>query len=205
MGVAGAVRSVGVGAEGKGIEDGLDVVFLDGGQEGFVGRRVVGEGRGQGRDVGSIDVLGGDEFEALVARGLGCGFKSQGRVELGFPDHVADAVADLEEQLDGVGGEGVGVEGEGADFGNVGAEGAVDPAAFDAKDYAEVDRDPFGFYTGAAVGAPAVALVVVPDDLKEFGRVTLEAAAVAADVGWAGSYGGSSVYVIDGRTEGMRR
>lgn len=35
----------------------------------------------------------------------------EGGVELGFPDHVADAVTDLEEQFDDVGGEGVGVEG----------------------------------------------------------------------------------------------
>lgn len=48
----------------------------------------------------------------------------------------------------------------------MGAEGAVDAAAFDAEHYAEVDGDPFGFDAGAAVGAPAVALVSVADDLE---------------------------------------
>lgn len=45
------------------------------------------------------------------------------------------------------------------------AEGAVDATAFDAKHYAEVDGDPFGFDARAAVGAPTVALVGVADDL----------------------------------------
>ncbi len=85
----------------------------------------------------------------------------------------------------------------------MGAEGAMDAAAFDAKDYAEVDGDPFGFDARAAVGAPTVALVGVADDLEQFGGVTLEAAAVGADIGWAGSYGGSSVYVVGDRTGGM--
>ncbi len=46
MGVAGAVGCVGVGAKGEGIEDGLEVVFLDGGEEGFVGGGVVRAGWG---------------------------------------------------------------------------------------------------------------------------------------------------------------
>lgn len=46
MGVAGAVGGVWVCAEGEGVEDGLEVVFLDGGQEGFVGGGVVREGGG---------------------------------------------------------------------------------------------------------------------------------------------------------------
>ncbi len=74
----------------------------------------------------------------------------------------------MEEQLDNVRGEGVGVEGEGTDFGDVCAERAVDAAAFDAEDYAKIDGDPFCLDAGAAVGTPAVALVVVTDDLKEF-------------------------------------
>ena len=46
------------------------------------------------------------------------------------------------------------------------SERAVDATAFDAKDDAEVDRDPFNFAAGTAVGAPAVALVVVADGLE---------------------------------------
>jgi len=46
VGVAGAVGGVWVCAEGEGVEDGLEVVFLDGGEEGFVGGGVVREGGG---------------------------------------------------------------------------------------------------------------------------------------------------------------
>lgn len=70
---------------------------------------------------------------------------------------------------------------------------AVDAAAFDAQDDAQVDGDPFDFAAGAAVGAPAVALVVVPDRLEEFGGVVFEAVAFAADVDWAGADCDSSV------------
>ena len=134
-----------------------------------------------------------------------CGFEIQSWVELGFPHHVADAVSDLEQQLDNVGGERVGVEGQGTDFGNVGAEGAMDATALDTQDDAEIDGDPFCFDARAAIGAPAVALVVVADDLEEFGRIALEAATVAADVGWAGADGGATVYVVGGGIEGMGR
>lgn len=44
MRVSGAVVGVGVGAEGEGVEDALDVVFLYRGEEGFVWCRVVGLG-----------------------------------------------------------------------------------------------------------------------------------------------------------------
>lgn len=44
MRIAGAVCGVGVRAQGEGVEDALDVVFLDGGEEGFVGGGEVGEG-----------------------------------------------------------------------------------------------------------------------------------------------------------------
>ena len=111
----------------------------------------------------------------------------------------------MEEELDGVGGEGMGVEGEGADFGDVGAEGAVDAAAFNTEDDAEVNRDPFGFDARVAVGAPLVALVGVTDDLEEFGGVALEAATVAADVGGAGADGGSSVDAVGGRAGSVGR
>ena len=59
-----------------------------------------------------------------------------GLVELRLPHHVADAVSNEEEQLNDVGGERCGVECKGPDFGYVGAEGSVDAAAFNTKDYA---------------------------------------------------------------------
>ena len=191
MRAAGAVRSVGAGAQGERVQHALDVVFLHRGEERFVRGGVVGEGVGGNRlDVEPVDVLGGDEFEAAVAMGVwwrfdvfvGGGRGGGGGREGSFPDHVADAVANQEEQLDDVGGEGGRVKGEGADFGDVRPERAVDAAAFDAEDDAEVDGDPFDFATGAAVGAPAVALVVVTDGLEQLGRVFLEAVAFAADV-----------------------
>ena len=109
VGVAGAVGGVGVGAEGEGVEDGLEVVFLDAGEERFVGGGVVREGGGDGGDVGPVDVFGGDEAEAVFAEGLWR--RLLRRVEFGFPHHVADAVADLQEHFDDVGCEGGGVEG----------------------------------------------------------------------------------------------
>ena len=87
----------------------------------------------------------------------------------------------------------------------MGAEGAVDATAFDAEDDAEVDGDPFCLDAGAAVGAPAVALVIVADDLEEFGGVALKAAAVAADVRWAGADGGAPVHVVGGGARGVGR
>ena len=80
----------------------------------------------------------------------------------------------------------------------------MDTAAFDTEDDAEIDGDPFCLDAGAAVGAPAVALVVVADDVEEFGGVALEAAAVTADVGWAGADGGAAVYVVGGGAGGVR-
>ena len=130
-------------------------------------------------------------MEALVAGGVGLEFVSW--VELGFPDHVADAVADLEEELDDVVGEAQRVEGEGADLGDVGAEAAVDAAAFDAEDDAEVDGNPFDFGGGAAVGAPAVAGVVAADLVEELGGVFLVAVAIGADVGGASADGDTAV------------
>lgn len=110
VGVSGAVVGVGVGAESEGVEDALDVVFLDGGKEGFVGGGVVGLGVGaDGGDVCSIDVFVCYEAEALVAGCVCRGFYAFFHV--GFPDHVANSVADLEENLDDVGAEGGCVEG----------------------------------------------------------------------------------------------
>ena len=99
---------------------------------------------------------------------MGRWLEAEGGVELGFPNHIADAVANLKEELDDVGGEGMGVEGEGTNFGNVRAKGAVNTAALDAEDYAQVDGDPFRLDTGVAVGAPLVTLVGVTHDLEEF-------------------------------------
>ena len=107
--VSGAVVGVGVGAEGEGVEDTLDVVFLDGGKEGFVRGGVVGLGVGaDGGDVCSVDVFVCDEAETLVAGCVCRGFNAFAHV--GFPDHVANSVADLEEYLDDVGAEGCCVE-----------------------------------------------------------------------------------------------
>lgn len=110
VGVAGAVVGVGVGAEGEGVEDALDVVFLDGGEEGFVGGGVVGLRVGaDGGDVCSIDVFVCDEAEALVAGCVCGGFDAF--FQVGFPNHVAYSVANLKENLDNVGAEGGCVEG----------------------------------------------------------------------------------------------
>lgn len=62
-------------------------------------------------NVGSVDVFGCYEAESAVAVGLRGWFEGGRGVEFGFPDHVADAVADEEEELDDVGCEGGGVEG----------------------------------------------------------------------------------------------
>ena len=110
VGVPGAVLGVGVGAKSEGVEDALDVIFLDGGKEGLVWSGVVGLVVGaDGGDVCSVDVFVCDEAEALVAgcvcRGLDALFHVR------FPDHVANSVADLEENFDDVGAEGGCVEG----------------------------------------------------------------------------------------------
>jgi len=203
--VAGSICGVWICAQGESVEDALDVVFLYGSEEGFVWGGVVGLAGVDGGDVRAVDVLGGYVFEALVAGSVGKRFGSVALGESGLPNHVGDAVADLEESFDNVGGEGGGVEGEGADFGDVRAEGAVDAGAFDAQDYAEVDGDPFNFGFRVAVCAPAVALVVVTDYLKQFGGVFLEAVAVCADVGWAGSDGAMAVDAVCSTCIGGRR
>ena len=94
MGIPGAIGSVGICAEGEGVENALDVVLLDGGEEGFVGGGVVGEGGSDGLHVGSVDVFHGDEFQPAITVGVRGWF--QACIESGFPDHVADAVADKE-------------------------------------------------------------------------------------------------------------
>ena len=92
--VAGAVCGVRVGAESEGVENALDVVLLDAGEEGFVSGGVVGHVCDDGVDVGSVDVFRSDELESAVAVCLGGRFLRG--VKFRFPDHVADAVADEE-------------------------------------------------------------------------------------------------------------
>ncbi len=110
VGISGAIVGVGVSAEGEGVEDALDVVFLDRGKEGFVRGGVVGLGVGADRgDICSVDIFVCDESEALVAGCVCRGFDAFFHV--GFPDHVTDSVANLEENLDDVGAEGGCVKG----------------------------------------------------------------------------------------------
>lgn len=125
MGISGAICGVWISAKGEGVEDTLDVVFLHGGEEGFVGTVVVGLGVcAYGSDVGSVNVFGCDEVETLFARCVRGGFMPL--VEAGFPDHVADAVSDLEKGFNDVSGKGSGVKCQGPDFGDVCAERTVD-------------------------------------------------------------------------------
>lgn len=110
VGVSGAVVSVWIGAEGEGVENALDVIFLDGSEEGFIRGGVVGLRVGaDGGDVCSLNIFVCNKAEALVAGCVCGGFDAFFHV--GFPDHVTDAVADLEEDFDDVGAEGGGVEG----------------------------------------------------------------------------------------------
>ena len=102
MCVSGAVSCIGIRAESQRVEDALDVVLLDGREEGFVGRRVVREAGGDGLHVCSIDVFGCNEFEPAVAVGVCGGFETC--LEGGFPDHVAYTVAYEEEEFDDIGG-----------------------------------------------------------------------------------------------------
>ena len=69
MGAAGAVAGVGIGLQGECIEDVLDVVFLDGGEECFFGVGVVRHVWCYGGDEGSIRVFGCDEVESLLSCG----------------------------------------------------------------------------------------------------------------------------------------
>lgn len=74
---------------------------------------------GYGDYVCLVDILGFDEPESMLACGLWRGFL--GGIKFGFPDHVADAIADLENYFDDVGGEGCGVKGQRANFGYMSA------------------------------------------------------------------------------------
>ena len=63
----------------------------------------------------------------------------------------------------------------------------MNAAALDAEYNAEINRDPFSFRLRVAVSAPAVALIVVTNDLQKFGGIVFEAIAISANIRWAGS------------------
>ena len=180
MGVSGSVGGVGIGSEGQGVEHALNVVFLDRGEKGLLGSGEVGEGGGDRFDVRPVHIFTRDELKPLIPCCLRAGL--EGLIECSFPHHVADTIADLEKKLHDVGGEGGDVEGERANLGDMGAQGAVDPAAFDAQHDAQVNRDPLGFDAGSAVSAPTIPLVGISHDLEQLGRVVFKAVAVGAHI-----------------------
>lgn len=65
MCVTGAVGGIRVCGEGKGVENALDVVFLDGGEKCFVGGGVVGERCRDRGNKGFLNIFSGYEFKAL--------------------------------------------------------------------------------------------------------------------------------------------
>lgn len=67
MCVTGAVGGIRVRGESNGVENALDVVFLDGGEKCFVGGGVVGERRRDRGNEGFINIFSGYEFKALVS------------------------------------------------------------------------------------------------------------------------------------------
>lgn len=110
MGISGAVVSVWISAQRQSVENALNIIFLDRSEEGFIRGGVVGlRVRRDRSDESSVDVFIRDKPEALIACCVGGGFDAF--VHVGFPDHIADAIADLEEDFDDVGAEGGGVEG----------------------------------------------------------------------------------------------
>jgi hypothetical protein len=64
-------------------------------------------------------------------------------IQCGLPDHVADAVPDLQEDLDNVVGERVDIERQRSNLGNVRSQGSVDATALDTQHNPQIDRDPF--------------------------------------------------------------
>ena len=80
----------------------------------------------------------------------------------------------------------------------MGAERAVNTAAFDAQHNAKVDRDPFSLGFGVAVSAPAIALVIVSHDLKEFRGVFFKAIAIRANIGGSCADRNMSMHAIGG-------
>lgn len=65
----------------------------------------------------------------------------------------------------------------------MGAERAVNAAAFNAQHNAKVDGDPFSLGFGVAVSAPAVAMVIVSYYLKELRGIIFKAVATCTDIG----------------------
>ena len=121
---------------------------------------------GDGDDVGTVHIFGGNEAKALITGcALSSGFGAFG--ERGFPHHVRDAIADLEQRLHNVRCERMRVESQGTDLGNMSAQGAVDARAFNANDNTEVDANPFDLLIGVALCTPAIALVVLSDNGEE--------------------------------------
>lgn len=66
MCVTRTVGGIRVCGEGNGVEDALDVVFLDGSDKGFVGGGVVGESCRDRGNEGFINIFSSYEFKALV-------------------------------------------------------------------------------------------------------------------------------------------
>lgn len=122
------VDSIGVRFQREGIKCSLDIVAFTSVEEHFIRGAECGERRGDRGDPKTLDVFLVDELEADFAGGLRDGVVGWGGA--GDPDGVGFAVAYLAEEVDEVGGEGDGVEGEGADFGDVCAEGTVEAGAF---------------------------------------------------------------------------
>lgn len=160
----------------------------------------MGEGSGDRFDVRPLHVLVGDELEPLFPRCLRA--RLEGLIERGFPHHVTDAIAHLEKQLHDIGGEGGDVEGERADFGDVGSQGAMDAAAFDAQHDAQVDGDPLGFNAGSAVSAPTIPLVGISYDLEQLSRIFFEAVAFGAHIRRPGPNSCPPVDIVGGVTVG---
>lgn len=66
MCITGSVGGIRVRGEGNGVENALDVVFLDGGEKGFIGGGVMGESCRDRGNEGFINIFSGDKFKALV-------------------------------------------------------------------------------------------------------------------------------------------
>ena len=125
-------------------------------------------------------------------------------IERGFPDHVADSVADLEKKFNDVGGERRDIKGERADLGDVSPQGTMDPTAFDAEYDTQVDRDPLGSHAGAAVGAPTIPFIGISHDLQQLRRVLFKAVTLRPHECRPGPDRGSAVDIVRGIGAGWR-
>ncbi len=79
------------------------------------------------------------------------------------------------------------------------AQRAVDAAAFYAEYDAKIDGYPFGFDARTTVGTPAISLVMISDNLKQFGGILFKRIAVRTYVGGAGTDGRAAVNVVGPR------